>query len=504
MYKVLFADDEPIALEGIRLMAEWDELGFEVCGMCANGEEALAVAVDCKPDLIITDIRMPVIDGLELIGRIQRLSESYNPIFIIMSGYGDFEYARSALRYGVRHYLLKPVMDEEWEIILKDIMQELADRAQEHNRQEQESYRLLAAVLAPILRGEMQEPDESVSGQIGELDRQAQAWRYIMIEGCKGENLECCAAYSSPPQVMFIDLMPHQAGLVADCALDVLALARRVYNGLRQKGMEVCVSVGPSVPSLLDLTASYSGAAEVSVYHFFNDDEGPVDYESTARFSVSYDLQAMTKAEELLAAAERLQEQEAAVIMKRLFASFQRHKTAPEVVRMLSMDVVLKSTEVLRELGASTADMWLRFRDLLQNGPKSLTGLEHSMRGYLDEYMNRLRKQKEFNSGHPLHGIERYIQENYKKPLTIKEIGERFYMNPVYLGQAFMKRNGVGITEYIHDLRIEEAKKMLTESDATIRSIAEEVGYVHYHHFLREFEKRVSEKPIVYRQTGKS
>ena len=91
MYKVIFVDDEPFALEGIRLMIEWEELGFEIVGMCENGEEALACTEACKPDLVVTDIRMPVIDGLELIERVQKAGS--DPVFIILSGYNDFEYA---------------------------------------------------------------------------------------------------------------------------------------------------------------------------------------------------------------------------------------------------------------------------------------------------------------------------------------------------------------------------------------------------------------------------
>ena len=124
------------------------------------------------------------------------------------------------------------------------------------------------------------------------------------------------------------------------------------------------------------------------------------------------------------------------------------------------------------------------------------------MWNYLTEYMRKLRERRASSSGHPLFEIERYIQENYKSSLTIKEIGKRFYMNPVYLGHAFVKKYGVGIIEYIHDLRISEARKMLLESSATIRSIAEGVGYAHYHHFLREFEKRVMEKPVEYREAA--
>lgn len=96
------------------------------------------------------------------------------------------------------------------------------------------------------------------------------------------------------------------------------------------------------------------------------------------------------------------------------------------------------------------------------------------------------------------------MKDNYSKPLTVKEIAEQFYINPVYLGQAFIKKNGISILEYIHNLRIEQAQKRLIETGETVRNIAENVGYVHYHHFLREFEKRTALKPVAYRNQAHS
>lgn len=502
MCKVLFVDDEPIALEGIRMLADWEGLGFEVCGMCSDGEEALKLITECRPSLVITDIRMSVIDGLELIRQTQLLSETYKPIFIIMSGYGDFKYAQSALRYGVRHYLLKPVMDEEWESTLGDVMEDLTSRQQLPHSLEMTSSELLPMLIAPILRGELEELDECVSKRIRELDQEAKGWKCILIEGLNEEDLASCSFYVVPPKAMLVDLMSGQACLVVDCAEDVRGLAEQVYDGLRQQGSAIYVSIGPSVRSLRELHVSYSGAVEASVHHFFYDHEGLVDYETAGRLEFSYNLGIMAMLEELLGAAERLQEQDVSSILNQVFTSFQSNKIAPDMVRMLCVHMVLKSMDVLRELEVASMDMWPLFRNELQNGPTSLTALEQSVWNYLTEYMRKLRERRASSSGHPLFEIERYIQENYKSSLTIKEIGKRFYMNPVYLGHAFVKKYGVGIIEYIHDLRISEARKMLLETSATIRSIAEGVGYAHYHHFLREFEKRVMEKPVEYREAA--
>lgn len=111
MYKLVIADDEKIIRESVRDLIPWDELDIEVCACCRNGLEALDAVQDTGADIIMTDIRMPGINGLELIEKIKGIDEHIQ--FIILTGYSEFEYARQAIRFGVREYLLKPISEEE-------------------------------------------------------------------------------------------------------------------------------------------------------------------------------------------------------------------------------------------------------------------------------------------------------------------------------------------------------------------------------------------------------
>lgn len=500
MYKVLFADDEPIALSGIAMLTDWESSGFEICGLCSNGEEALAAVESCRPDLIITDIRMPGLDGLELIGRIkQELEPEYDPVFIIMSGYSDFQYARSALRCGVKHYLLKPVLDTDWDPVFVDIQKELQAKQMEREG----GSRLLKCALNRLLRGDAPEPDEEAAWLMAHLDRKSAEWRYIHIDG---ESEQAAAAISrmklSYPRAIVLNGGHGQAGLAVDDSLDAMEIARSLCRELLRAGTQPRVSVGPPVPSLRELPVSYSGAVEEAAYHFFHAKQEPVEHENGKRSSLSYSLKAMKMVELLLASAEKLQAEETGALVSRLFQLFREELTAPEVVQTLCAHIVLRTTEVLRELKAG-AESRIESRHILPAAPKCMPGLEQSLRSYMAEYMERLRSHKESVSSHPLQAVKRYVSDNYKKPLTIKEIGARFYMNPVYLGNAFSNKFGIGIIEYIHDLRIQEAKRLLRDSDQTVCSIAEEVGYVHYNHFLMEFRKREPEKPNVYRQQAR-
>ena len=122
MYKVLIVDDERIIREGIAGSIDWNKYGFSLCGMAENGIDAYEIIKQVVPDVVITDIKMPGMDGLELISRVH--GEYPQIIFIILSGYGEFEFANKAMKYGVKHYLLKPCDEDEITNILEKILLE--------------------------------------------------------------------------------------------------------------------------------------------------------------------------------------------------------------------------------------------------------------------------------------------------------------------------------------------------------------------------------------------
>ena len=103
---MIIADDERVIRESISRLIDWEKLGVELTGLCRNGLEAYDMIIDEDPDIVLTDIRMPGMDGLELIRKVSLMD--LDTRFILLSGYGEFEYAKEAMKYGVKHYLLKP------------------------------------------------------------------------------------------------------------------------------------------------------------------------------------------------------------------------------------------------------------------------------------------------------------------------------------------------------------------------------------------------------------
>lgn len=123
MMKVIIADDEIQVRRGLKMKADWEEEGFQIAGEASNGKEALQLVEETRADLVITDVRMPVMDGIEFAGRCHR--EYPHVKVIVLSGYSDFDYVRSSLIEGVKDYLLKPVAPDELAEALRRVKDEI-------------------------------------------------------------------------------------------------------------------------------------------------------------------------------------------------------------------------------------------------------------------------------------------------------------------------------------------------------------------------------------------
>lgn len=129
MYRVILVDDEPYGCESMKLLIDWNKYGFEIVDVCNGGEEALTSIVNHSPHVVVTDIRMPGMDGLSLIAQVKAFEGMHiQPIFVVISGYHDFQYAREALHMGVFQYLTKPIMSEEADELLQRIRDVLSER----------------------------------------------------------------------------------------------------------------------------------------------------------------------------------------------------------------------------------------------------------------------------------------------------------------------------------------------------------------------------------------
>ncbi|WP_219638875.1 response regulator [Cohnella sp. CFH 77786] len=352
MYSVLLVDDEPRAIEGLQLFVDWERLGFRVCGTCENGEEALETIRVKAPDVVVTDIRMPGMDGLDLIGRLRAESDSA-PEIVVLSAYGEFAYAKRALQLGVRHYLLKPIIGEEAAEVLGEVRSRLESRR----------------------------------------------------SGAAGGEAEWEAREAE-------DELP--------------AWAIREVNGI-------------------------------------------------------------------LEAIESLDRTHAAERLRGLFAEL--GSRSPAWSGLIADHLAIQCVKLVQVLGGDPSG--------LGRGPGSSAGGPEGLIAFAELTIEAVRAGRDRKPGGLLSEVDRFLREFYRDSLTIKQVAARFYVNPVYLGKAYQEKFGRGMLDRIHDLRIEEACRLLRETNRQTGDIASRVGYAQYNHFLHHFEKRTGLKPAEYRAAAK-
>lgn len=509
MYKVLLADDEPFALEGMELLVDWEKWGFRIDGVYLNGEEVVEHIRHAPPDLVITDIRMPVLDGFELIEETRRLG-NHSTLFVISSGYDDFDYAKRAMRLGVKEYLTKPVFGLDIDKVLERVHKELRERERrELIRASADRYTIRQALSTLLFGGEEEEKQAAVR-KLVKLTVQDVFWTYIHIgtdaESSKGarEAALGLAGMTSRCRCYLIDSFRGSFGIVLGLAkpedIIVRSFAEQLLSAMQTAVPgRIEMAVGCTVDSLNDLSKCYGSAVEAERFLFFGD-TAIVHYEDIRGKMLSFDPGVLKLADAIVDLMENGRPDELTHAIWEAFLNFEERMTLPELVGIFVTQVVLQCVSVCKVLGGEHDQL------LKQTGPLAagkISGNRQELIEALTVFCLKCQSTvvdlRGKQSGGTVAKVFDFLCQNFKTTFTIKELSERFYINSAYLGQSFSRKYGKGILDFIHDLRIEEAKRLLSETEDAMCVIAEDLGYCGYQHFLKQFEKRLGMKPSDYR-----
>jgi two-component system response regulator YesN len=520
MRKVILVDDETFVRKGLLEIIPWREYGFEIIAEAEDGEEAALLIEKLDPDLVITDIRMPLMDGLSLIDSVKR-SGRFNPAFIILSGYGDFKYAQQAVRFGVQDFILKPIDEEE--------LIETLNRINEKWEREQAA-RTSAAQLLPVaafeslIYGKGEDIEPSVASKVLGLPEGGRLCYFIVERnnGGRESESETEAALGRWKTAITDSLSrrgagslpylhnhgPYAFGLIVTAehlstfADSWVELAYQLHRGVgREETLNARIYTGAVVTMPETLKLSYHQACEAMNHKYAMEEHVIITHDMASRSSLAYrDLEPGIYSE-LMGRLEEYDIPALSDAVSRIFNDFQTYSFAPESIAASITKCLLGITEIVRSMEGDAAQELPSLKEMLQwnQKPRTLSGLKKDMTAFMLEsadYIDRLRKEKSFGG---IHRIKQYILTHYQEDISLKSIAKRFYMNPVYLGQLFKKRYGVYFNEFLLDLRIKEAKRLLRQTDWKIYEIAEAVGFSSSEYFIKQFEKVERRTPTEYK-----
>ncbi|SDE02685.1 two-component system, response regulator YesN [Paenibacillus sp. UNCCL117] len=438
MYKVMLVDDEKWILDGLSVMIDWARFGFDVCARARNGREALEAAARWQPELIVTDIRMPNMDGLEMIRQWSALQPSTR--FIILSGYSEFSYARQAMQLGVRHYVLKPIEETSLEASLAEVAQEIG-----------------------ALREE--------ASELSLLRRQAQIYLRLQRENMlrdwahAGASDEELMASLAELEIIF----PYDSC----CALALEKEDRSSWSDAEVEA--VCALWGEIVAPPSAAYAFRFMEAELGVMSSFARQalESGESLEGTGKPDRPGATAAASRREKAKSGAERAAELQEWTSMLRV-QLLSRHGVA---CRIGTGRAVARMQEMPDSFAAARTALG---RPALNEGPAS---------GQQDVHRRTLVDE-----------ITAYIDQHYEQELTLANIAERFFIHAHYLSPLFRKKTGVTFLHYLTAVRMEHAKRHLLATDLKVYEISRLVGYEDSKYFSKIFERTVGLKPSEYKQ----
>lgn len=509
MLKVLIADDEPIVLEGLRWIIDWDRLGFELVGEAYDGEDALKLMEERHPDLVITDIRMPVIDGLALIGQ---ASKRYpRTKFIILSGYADFEYAHEAVRYGVSNYLTKPLDDRELESAVEAAAYAIRTEEAELRHQRVAAEQLRIETLTRLLLGDTREEWIVFARLHLNLNEHSRV-RCIQISGHDVMSQTSCLCPDEIEQIVMtpelkgVSVIPYrvsqeyQGFLLASSSVGPalsVELVNKVITSLRSTGKELLsCAVSNEHRGSHNLHQAYQEAVTAGICKLPSKEKGVHYFQDKLLKNPSL-LPAELKTSILQAVAGGNPDS-VRHFSKAFFEAVSVNQASEVWAGAYLSTVKLEALKVLLEHGADEDEWTMRW---------FAAAPQHDLGGIKCRWIKDLVEAAEWiaagigvRTDATIHAAMEYIKHHYQDKILLQHVAEHLQLNPAYLGQRFKKQLGVTYNEYLHAVRIEEAKKLLRRTELKIADIAARVGYPDTDQFVTKFKAITGMLPSAYKK----
>ncbi|AZK46394.1 response regulator [Paenibacillus lentus] len=516
-HRVILVDDEVYTRKGLVKLIDWEACGFHVAGEADNGEDALELIRSIRPDLVITDIRMPVLDGLGLIRQLIE-EEDEPPVFVIISGYDDFSYAQQAVRYGVHDFILKPIDEAEF--------MEMLSRLDERLRQEQEGRerkKRLAnqAMIESIIKNEAEE--SFVADWEKQLNMTSSDFLYyVFVElndhhlwGPTREEMPLHRFLEQVEQVLqdlvgayplYVHEHRNRVGVIVPERVlkpyrnNIRSFAEALQGKIKVRNGRVFIYAGCPVQGLAGLRSAYESAKEALLYKYVYDRDGIVIHSHSNECTIQYVSVDQELYHRLIEQIEEFKLEELECSIKQMFRGFQEKRYAPEAVKMNIHQSVLGVIDIIRSMDGEEQSLeslapiigWHDLNFSLQELQRLFTTFAVESGRYIGD----LRKEQQRGG---IHKIRTYIEEHYHENISLKSIAAIFYMNPVYLGQLFRKTYGVYFNDFLLRLRIGEAKRLLRQTDLRIYEVADRVGFSNPDYFVTQFEKLEKLTPSEYR-----
>ncbi|MFT4007270.1 MAG: response regulator [Lacrimispora sp.] len=517
MYKVLLVDDEILIRERISRKIPWEELGYELAGTCENGREAMAFIEREPVSLILTDICMPYVDGLELAKYVYENAK--NTKVAIITGYEEFEYAKKALEYHVYSYILKPVTSAELTenlIEIHNILEDERNNQQVRTRYEDSFPLLENQFLLQLAQGKI--PEEAIGERLREFKINFRGDSYCaaifyprvpvsrmelehMTEFTRTKYPEDILAFQGNDGTMIVYIKRSRSdGQDNDNARLCQMMVQDINNRL---GIEVFCLMGITVMNLNGLNLSYEKAIEMKEYLYLEKESHIYEWDQyqKCRFHQDGGFEKNDREKRLVLAVQSNLKEEIRREISLIRAECGEKWLSRTKVVIFCQSLILSVMNSLERLNIGDDELFLKGQELLSGlySCSYISEMEEKLVDFFDsaaDMMNRNRSS---------YGEERaamalnYISEHYSEYcLSLQEVCSKLAISVSYFSSAFKNYTGMTFVEALTKTRMEVAKELLKNTNMKTYEIAERCGYNDSNYFSSLFKKTVGITPREY------
>lgn len=533
LYRIMLVDDEEEVRKAMIRKMDWEQLGFTVAGDAENGEDALEKLELLEPDVVMTDIRMPYMDGLTLVARIR---EKYPFIkILIFSGYDDFEYAKQAIKYRVTEYILKPVNGEELAEILKRVRISLDEEIKQRRNISmlQESYENSLPMLREVFLNDLVSRGAELSGVAPKLKEygvdilDARKWLAAVIHVEQVEQAEEQELYRHQELIPIsvrklvedhlktygrFTVFNSAEGITLIAAVDgnnsetglITLLEDTCKESRRILGISITVGVGYSCDTLQEIRRSYQTAVDALGYRaivgcgrtiYINDME-PVN-RGKLQFGAGEEA-------ELTAVIKFGTKDQIGETLRELAVRMDDAKVHDNQYQVYMLTIVNCLIRLMQQYDLKMSGMFDsegHYADIIKRICRRESFVEEMIpiACRMNEALNQARDN---TTRKVIVEAKEYIQENYADPeLSVDVLCRHLHMSPAYFSTVFKKETGQSYVNYLTEVRLQKAEELLEQTDDKTYEIAQKVGYQEQNYFSYVFKKKYGISPTKYRGT---
>ena len=507
-HSVLIAEDEPIILNDIANEIEKADMGFWVVGKAGNGLEALELYHSLKPDVLVTDIKIPMMDGMALASQIRENDRDLK--IIILSGYGDFDYAQQAIRLNISDYLLKPLETKQLLNALQSVKQDLNQKKNIHDRNI-----LVSAAQGTHVGGNL--PFSYAEGRfwlflvnIGNLyhDFFAESTLQVVNALWRKANLEevLPLILDSVEKFWIVDEKTANQKLIIAAYTDTAffpsgdAVAENMLAALQNMLAPKTVNISV-YDSMVDYNAIYSVAKvlRVNMDKWLIPGKSSVIQNHTRRVDADFFLDTAFKKKLLI----NLYANQFDELKKETFWFMEELTRRRLPQRVAEQNIMQLITALLsNEPSGDTDHIHMEFllRRRLFNAD-SVSEIKHDIWDLVVPHLQS-GATSELSKEMLANRVAEYMHEHFLTDITIEELSRVFHFNGNYLTRLFKKYKGMSPVKYLIQIRINEAIRIMRENESlNIKQIAEMVGYSDAYYFSRIFKNRMGISPSDYKSS---